>query len=226
MIKREFSLNMTLVDVLKLVHAWLLSNGFKIEKEVVKSSRSATIAKSPAHHSIEIYISSNARKSNVLLRGYDEVLSLISFLQSGGMPLQQQLQQQQQQQIIVNVVPPPPPIAQPIYARLECPYCHAPLRNTGAMFCERCGQRLMPVQTAAPPASDSVMFCNECGARLRPGVAFCRQCGAAIANTAPNGTMREAQPPLALELIFCSRCGAENAGTAEVCSNCGATLNF
>jgi len=226
MIKREFSLNMTLVDVLKLVHVWLLSNGFKIEKEVVKSSRSATIAKNPAHHSLEIYISSNARKSNVLLRGKDEVLSLITFLQSGGISLQPQLQQQQQQQqIVVNIVPPSPPIVQPPSTNLECPFCHAQLQSAYAIFCERCGQRLIPVQTAPPPTSDSVMFCNKCGARLRLGAAFCRECGVAITNNTPIESMREAQPPLAHDLIFCSRCGAENAGTAEACSACGAPLH-
>ena len=227
MIKREITLNMPLAEVLKLAHAWLLSNGFKVDKEVVKSSRSATIAKSPAYGSIEIYISSNPRKSNILLRGKNEVLSLITYLQSGGMPLQPQLQQQQQQQqIVVNFMPPPPPFPQPTIATMECPSCHAPLQNAGAIFCNRCGQRLRPVQTAPPPVSAGLMFCNTCGCRLDPSAAFCKRCGIAIVNPSPSDGMREIKPPIAPELVFCSYCGAENAGTAEDCSSCGANLTL
>lgn len=220
---------MPLVEVLNLAHAWLLSNGFKIDKEVVKSSRSVTVSKSPAYGSIAIYISSNPHKSKVLLRGKNEVLSLITYLQSGSMPLQSQFQQQQQQQIVVNFIPPPPlhPVIQPTNVTLECPFCHAPLPNAGAMFCKRCGQRLASVQPAPPPpVSDSVMFCNACGARLAPDAAFCKRCGVAIARSMPSEIAREAKPPIVPELVFCSYCGAENAGTADVCSNCGASLTL
>ncbi|MDD1779321.1 MAG: zinc ribbon domain-containing protein [Candidatus Helarchaeota archaeon] len=229
MIKREITLNMPLTEVLKLAYAWLLGNGFKIHKEVVKKSRSVTVAKSPAYGSIEIYISSNPHKSNVLLRGKNEVLALITYLQSGGMPLQSQLQQQQQQQIVVNFMPPPPapPVVMAANVTLKCPFCHAQLPNAGAMFCRRCGQRLTSVQPAPPPlASDSIMFCNACGAHLAPNAAFCKKCGVAIVPIAPTESVRETKPLETPELVFCSYCGAENDGTAEVCCDCGASLTL
>ena len=150
MIQREFYLNMTLNDVLNLAHAWLLSNGFKIEKEVVKSTKAVTIAKSPTHHSIAIYINGHASKCSLLLRGTDVVLLLIAFLQSGGMQLQPPQQQQQQQQVITVNIPPvqysstpsaapqPRPPSIPSADTLFCCACGSPNRKD-ALFCKVCG---------------------------------------------------------------------------------------
>jgi ribosomal protein L40E len=195
MIKREFYVNMTLNEILNLAHTWLLSYGFKIEKEVVKSTKSVTVASSPAHHSITIWISGHARRCSVLLRGTDEVLLLITFLQSGGMPLQPQQQQQQQQQVITVNIPPIQYNTTPSTAPQPRP--------------------------PSIPLADT-FFCDSCGARVRVGAAFCKQCGAAVVAITPTGRKQEVSPPP--ELIFCSYCGAENAGDAEICRACGVSL--
>ena len=136
----------------------------------------------------------------------DEVMALAAFLQTGCLLSPQHQQQQQQQQIIVNVVPqtPSPTVAPPAPSSVApvhrigilCPHCHAPIQNASAVFCDRCGQRLvwrnLRVQNedkdklSVTPASDSVLFCSACGAPLPAIAAFCKKCGAAVEQIEPD----------------------------------------
>ena len=59
-----------------------------------------------------------------------------------------------------------------------CPECGAPITD-GAVFCEECGNRLIP-EEPKPPQEMAPRFCPECGNRLGPGARFCGKCGTRV----------------------------------------------
>jgi rRNA maturation endonuclease Nob1 len=189
----------------------------------------------------------------------DEVLALAAFLQTGCLLSPQHQQQQQQQQIVVNVVSPPPvapptpsPVAPVHRTGILCPHCYTPIQNAGAVFCDRCGQRLvwrnLRVQDededklSVTPASDSVLFCSACDAPLKPNAAFCKGCGAVVENRAQDTESdKEQSADVVLQRVqtkiddikddelplpkCCSNCGKEVTGADVLfCKYCGSAL--
>jgi len=59
------------------------------------------------------------------------------------------------------------PAATQAPATVECPSCHAQVRE-GAKFCDSCGGKMLAT-------------CANCQAELRPGAKFCDSCGTAVA---------------------------------------------
>lgn len=159
-VKREVRLKGKLNEVMPLVHMWLAHYGFRIERESVRGAKAGLVATSPARHSLRVMIAEHRDPRNRLyrviyktrtciidVRGIkEEVLPLVTFLQSGGgLPLQPQ--SQYQQQTVVNFVPQSPPssVAPPVVSvpiiGIKCPRCSAPIQ-VGAEFCDQCGQHL------------------------------------------------------------------------------------
>jgi len=186
--------------------------------ELIDSIRLTDIADLSFGGTLDKYVSVNGIK--YFLDGADNA-SLCEVLRQAAQEAKRNLsnqQQQQQQQIIVNVAPQKsgaivaPPIDNQEPAPSQCPHCHAPVRITGAVFCEKCGQSITPIPPVSPVGSKAAKFCSACSAQLRIGAAFCKQCGAAVESRA-----QDTVP----EVIFCIYCGAENAGDATVCYACG-----
>ena len=85
-----------------------------------------------------------------------------------------------------------------------CPNCNGEV-GVNAVFCNHCGERLIPV---IPETGNR---CPKCGAPIEAGALFCTSCGAKIeaVGTAPR------------EKTHCVQCGAELEDGALFCVNCG-----
>lgn len=133
---------------------------------------------------------------------------------------------------------------------ITCTVCNA-INQTGALFCEMCGNRLPTVPTAQPAvaapaaaanASSGDLKCPTCGRSALPGEAFCDDCGTPL-SAAAAPAIQMATPPTppaqpAPQAAYppptpmntpaatsnCPACGAAVVAGEAFCDNCGAAL--
>lgn len=85
-----------------------------------------------------------------------------------------------------------------------CPNCNGEV-GMNAVFCNHCGERLIP---AIPETGNR---CPNCGAPIEAGALFCTSCGAKIEAAGASPRVKR----------HCVQCGAELEDGAMFCVNCG-----